>query len=218
MWDCLVKFSTWAENNSGQIQILIAFGAIWLAWEAYKKTLDQMEESKSQTQHFAEQVAEAAKQTQFAAKQFENSNIQIQELIDHRNLVLGIRNGELKSDYIDLGIKTILACQNNISATGQVVHSLEVFLSKFMFDEEAKENIKFNIERMKKEIVQSEENINKLMMMSADLLDETKLISNEMLQRDIYTINLIYLMELRNKYSNENYRAGVQKVIGTASM
>lgn len=24
MWDHLVRFSTWAENNSGQIQILIA--------------------------------------------------------------------------------------------------------------------------------------------------------------------------------------------------
>ncbi len=37
MWDHLVRFSTWAENNSGQIQILIAVFAVWLAYAGYKK-------------------------------------------------------------------------------------------------------------------------------------------------------------------------------------
>lgn len=37
MCECLVSFSTWVENNSGQIQIVIAFGAIWLAFAGYKK-------------------------------------------------------------------------------------------------------------------------------------------------------------------------------------
>ncbi|TMS40551.1 hypothetical protein [Acinetobacter lwoffii] len=42
MCECLVSFSTWVENNSGQIQIVIAFGAIWLAFAGYKKVLQQI--------------------------------------------------------------------------------------------------------------------------------------------------------------------------------
>lgn len=48
MWDCLVNFSTWAEGNSGQIQIVIAGGAIYLAWLGYKKVLEQIGISNKQ--------------------------------------------------------------------------------------------------------------------------------------------------------------------------
>jgi predicted DNA repair protein MutK len=49
--------------NSGQIQVVIALAAIWLAFEGYKKVLkqiemahDQFKESEVQTKHFAEQA------------------------------------------------------------------------------------------------------------------------------------------------------------------
>ncbi|MBI1450397.1 hypothetical protein IL972_00395 [Acinetobacter sp. FL51] len=56
MWDCMVAFSTWVENNSGQIQILIAGGAIYLAWLGYKKVLEQIEISNTQTETTNEQI------------------------------------------------------------------------------------------------------------------------------------------------------------------
>lgn len=43
MWDCLVKLSTWAEGNSGQIQIVIGLIALGLAILGYKKVLEQIE-------------------------------------------------------------------------------------------------------------------------------------------------------------------------------
>lgn len=48
MWDYLVGFSTWAESNSGQIQILIAIGAIGLAFAGYKRVLEQIHISTKQ--------------------------------------------------------------------------------------------------------------------------------------------------------------------------
>lgn len=48
MWDCLVKFSTWAEGNSGQIQIVIAVVALFFAFLGYKKVLKQIEISNKQ--------------------------------------------------------------------------------------------------------------------------------------------------------------------------
>ncbi|MGN2485536.1 hypothetical protein [Acinetobacter calcoaceticus] len=48
MWDHLVRFSTWAEDNSGQIQILIAVFALWLAYAGYKKVLEQITISRDQ--------------------------------------------------------------------------------------------------------------------------------------------------------------------------
>lgn len=50
MWDCIVNFSTWAEGNSGQIQIVIAVVALIYAWKAYHKVLEQIEISNNQTE------------------------------------------------------------------------------------------------------------------------------------------------------------------------
>lgn len=55
MWDCLVALSAWAEDNSGQIQIIIALGAIWLAFEGYKKVLEQIYISTKQEERASEQ-------------------------------------------------------------------------------------------------------------------------------------------------------------------
>ena len=43
MWDCLVKFSTWAEGNSGQIQIVIAVIALFFAFLGYRKVIKQID-------------------------------------------------------------------------------------------------------------------------------------------------------------------------------
>lgn len=55
MWDCLVAFSTCIEDNSGQIQILIAFGAIYLAYKGYVKVLEQIYISTKQEKRANEQ-------------------------------------------------------------------------------------------------------------------------------------------------------------------
>lgn len=49
MWDCLVALSTWAENNSGQMQIGIAIIALIYAFKAYRKVIHQIEISDKQT-------------------------------------------------------------------------------------------------------------------------------------------------------------------------
>ncbi|WP_180025248.1 hypothetical protein [Acinetobacter sp. YH16049] len=40
----------WLGDNSGQIQIIIALGAIWLAFKGYKKVLEQIQISHKQTE------------------------------------------------------------------------------------------------------------------------------------------------------------------------
>lgn len=49
MWDCLVGFSTWIENNSGQIQIFIGVIALSFAVLGYFKVLKQIKISNQQT-------------------------------------------------------------------------------------------------------------------------------------------------------------------------
>lgn len=50
MWDILFTISTWAENNSGQIQIIIAIVAIYMAFIGYQKVLEQISLSKEQAE------------------------------------------------------------------------------------------------------------------------------------------------------------------------
>ena len=48
MWDCLVKLSTWAEGNSGQIQIVVAVAALFFAYKAYLGLMIQLKHSNEQ--------------------------------------------------------------------------------------------------------------------------------------------------------------------------
>lgn len=85
MCECLVSFSTWVENNSGQIQIVIAFGAIWLAFAGYKKVLQQIyistkQEEQAEKNRFYElklnlikAVNEESSRVQFLHDEFMNS-------------------------------------------------------------------------------------------------------------------------------------------------
>lgn len=64
MWDCLVKFSTWAEGNSGQIQIVIAVIALFFAFLGYRKVIKQIEISNDQTKISLDNQALTNKQNQ----------------------------------------------------------------------------------------------------------------------------------------------------------
>lgn len=55
MWNNLVIFSTWAEGNSGQIQIVIAVVALIFAFQGYRKVLEQIQISHKQMQAAARQ-------------------------------------------------------------------------------------------------------------------------------------------------------------------
>lgn len=55
MWECLVTLSTWAESNSGQIQIGIGLFAIWYAKQGYNKIKEQIEQAYKQEQQLREQ-------------------------------------------------------------------------------------------------------------------------------------------------------------------
>lgn len=50
MWNSLVDLSTWAESNSGQIQIFIGVLAFWLAYKGYRKVLEQIKISQDQNE------------------------------------------------------------------------------------------------------------------------------------------------------------------------
>lgn len=65
MCDYLVFFSTWAENNSGQIQILIAIVALVYARKAYVKVLEQIDISNKQSNKVIEQEVIANNQRIF---------------------------------------------------------------------------------------------------------------------------------------------------------
>lgn len=55
MWECLVSFSTWVEDNSGQIQIGIGLFAIWYAKQGYNKIKEQINHAYMQEQQLKEQ-------------------------------------------------------------------------------------------------------------------------------------------------------------------
>lgn len=48
MWEWLVNISTWVENNSGQIQIIIALAALFFAYKAYLGLMIQLRHSSEQ--------------------------------------------------------------------------------------------------------------------------------------------------------------------------
>lgn len=220
-WDLLCISWKWIGANSGQIQILIALAAMYLAVLGYKKVLhqikmadDQSKESAKQTEHFAEQVKEASKQTQYAAKQFENSNLQIQELIDHRNLVLNIRNNELKSSCIELCIKTINELQATCDVLTRAKCSLSKYVGNFQFEPEAAKQINFNIENIETEIKSKKKSIQDLLVISADLSKHELDIDNNMLQQNILTINLMFLGALRSRYIYSDFTRNIAKLCG----
>lgn len=78
MWNCLVGFSTWAEGNSGQIQIMIGVVAIW---------------------YVLKQINISIKQTDISIKQMDKLN---EERLFELRLRLKIRIGEHSKTLMEL--------------------------------------------------------------------------------------------------------------------
>lgn len=206
-WELINYMSALINNNIGQIQILIALVALWLAKKGYDQLIlqigmaqDQFDESEKQTKHYADQVKEAAKQTKFAAKQFENSNKQIDALIEHRNLVLEIRNNELKYEYSTLSVKTVERLQWSINELKKIEGLLTTKLRVLNFkNEDALEHlIKFNLEKIREEIVDFEGKIKQMINISGDLAVNNPNIDNSHIQYNIHTLNLMNLRAIRS--------------------
>ncbi|MER8076685.1 hypothetical protein [Acinetobacter pittii] len=218
MWDCLVKISTWAEQNSGQIQIIIALIAFWYAYKGYQKVLEQIQmakdqsfESEKQTKFFADQVKEAAKQTGLAAKQFENSNLQVQQLIEHRNLVLNIRTEELRSDCIDTCVKALLAIQETEDTLKNGIRICEGRIRLLQLDPEIKEWLQQNINKMKTEKSELRQKSSDLIVISGGLATEENV--PEGLNGTFLTVKMIYLRAIRTKYIYEELAMEVDRIL-----
>ncbi|MBM7139894.1 hypothetical protein [Acinetobacter sp. 105-3] len=218
MWDCLVKFSTWAEQNSGQIQIIIGLVAFWYAYKGYKKVLEQIQmakdqssESEKQTGYFADQVKEAAKQTEFAAKQFEASNLQVQELIDHRDLVLNIRTEELRSDCIDICVKALLAIQETEGTLKQGIRICEGRISILKLSHEIHAWLQENIDKMKLETSELRKKSSDLIVISGGLATNDNV--PEGLNGTFLTVKMIYLRAIRTKYIYEELAMEVDRIL-----
>lgn len=208
----------WLGENSGQIQILIALTAFWLAYLGYKRVLqqikmaeDQSAESETQTRHFADQVKEAAKQTGLAAQQLSASNVQIQEVIDHRNLVLGIRTEELKSECVDMCIKSILSIQDTVELLSSGIKKVEKRIATKEIDETSLESINNKIEGFKKDIEELSEKNNELLKISSKLATNSDPTSNENLYNTLMVIKLVYLTSIRTA----NHYLGVEALISS---
>lgn len=97
--DCLVAFSTWVENNAGQIQIFIALVAIWYV-------LKQIKISNNQTDL-------SIKQTDISIAQMEKLN---SERIFELRLRLRIKIGEHSNALMELQ-----DASNNLSSRFQIL-------------------------------------------------------------------------------------------------
>ena len=199
--------------DSGQIQVAIALFALWLAKKGYDKLIlqidmakDQFKESEEQTKHFADQVKEVAKQTAIAAKHFENSNVQIQELIEHRNLVLEIRKSELESDCIDLSIKAIASIQDTEEVLRKGIHLINGRFDIFIINDPViKEWLNTNLEKMQKELNDFKARMTVLINLSGNLATKQGDRKKEELERELMTIKMIYLRSLRSKYIYQEF-------------
>ncbi|WP_151809300.1 hypothetical protein [Acinetobacter soli] len=210
----------WLGKNSGQIQIIIAVVAFWLAYKGYIEVLkqikmaeDQSKASEEQTKQYAMQVKEAAKQTQIASKHFENSNIQIQELIDHRNIILDIRNGELKRDCIDMCIKAILSIQETdivLTRCISMCNGRKKILD-FSNNQDIEDWLDLNIERANSELEELRIKTKDLIKISGIFAKNDNNITNQEIQEKLGVTQLIYLRSIRTKYTFEELILGVEK-------
>lgn len=100
IWDLIVNFSTWVEDNSGQIQILIGLVALAYAYRAYWKVLHQIEISDIQTNLTIEQMKKLSEERLFELKLKVTSRIS-------DNLKL-IREMQEQSNYLSGRLQVLL--------------------------------------------------------------------------------------------------------------
>lgn len=222
-WPEKIINSSWSfvtNLDSGQFQVIIAIFALWLAKKGYDKLIeqidmakDQFKASEEQTKQYAKQVQEAAKQTKIAAKHFENSNVQIQELIDHRNVILDIRNGELKRDCIDICIKAILSIQEADSVLSKSIRLCNGRKQLFDFSQQPDlENwLDSNIKNANAELLELRDKTKALIQISGDFAKNENNASNQEIQEKLGIIQLIYLRSIRSKYNYEELILGLDR-------
>lgn len=241
-WVCGFLSHLWfgLKENSSQIQSIVAVVALIIAICAYKNLLAQIKiathqtrlsirqtklsiqqtkesvaqsvEVEKQTKHFADQVKEAAVQTEYAAKQFENSNIQISTLIEHRDLILNIREGELKSEYVKCCVEAIVVLQDAVSLLEVAKNGLAGKVEMFEYEEKMIQVISLNIEQIDKNLNDFAENIKRLICISADLVGGGN-VDIKTIQENIYTINLMKLRALRSSYIYPKFNSELNKSI-----
>lgn len=116
MWDCLVKFSMWAEGNSGQIQIVIAVVALFFAYQGYRKVLKQIEISNKQEMEAEKNRFYELKLNLIKAVNDETSRVQLlhDEFINSVDMYFickqnfAIHNNELNT-FLDTFFKEVLS-------------------------------------------------------------------------------------------------------------
>lgn len=131
MWDSLVEFSTWAEDNSGQIQIIIALGAILLAWMAYQKVVKQIELTVEQNFNAAKQAEQAIQQTEQMVTQTEISNEHSQTAIDQRELAVEQNKLLLQQRASEMKFNIINLINKNVDSNCQMLIQFPQLLKKF---------------------------------------------------------------------------------------
>lgn len=202
---CLSIIWDWLGDNAGQIQIIIAIVAFILAVVVYLKVRYQIKLAKDQAVESIEQTKHFANQVEIAGKQFEASNNQISELIENRKLLLDIRNGELKIEYIKLCVKTIELLQEAIVENKASIAFLEEYIGKHKIESTVRENVNGNIKRIQNESDQYLENIQQLLNISVELEPENDVIPNNHIQKEIHVVHLIYLSVVREQNYNNHY-------------
>ena len=208
--------------DTGQVQVGLALIALGLAIKGYFRLIeqidmakDQFQASEEQTKQYAKQVQEAAKQTKIAAKHFENSNVQIQELIDHRNVILDIRNGELKRDCIDMCIRAILSIQEADATLSRCIRMCNERKKFFDFSQqtELESWLDLNIEKANSELLELRTKTKALIQVSGEFAKNERNFSNQEIQEKLGVIQLIYLRSIRSKYTFEELISGLDKKI-----
>lgn len=116
MWNYLTCFSTWAEGNSGQIQIVIALVALFFAFQGYRKVLKQIEISNMQDMEAEKNRFYELKLNLIKAVNDESSRVQFlhDEFISSVDMyflckqTFTINNNELKT-FLDVFFKDVLS-------------------------------------------------------------------------------------------------------------
>lgn len=140
MWDCLVKFSTWAEGNSGQIQIVIAVVALGFAFLGYRKVIKQIELTIAQNTHAASQAEQAIQQTEQMVVQTKISNERSQTAIDQRELAVEQNKFLLQQRVSEMKLNIISLIDKNVDSNYQMLNQLPAILKEFEATSKALKN------------------------------------------------------------------------------
>ena len=118
-WDCL-------GENSGQIQIVIGLIAFWLAYEGYKKVIDQIKISLEQQKESKEQRNYGFKIEilNLLFKTLDNLNTHFKLLFELRNAVESSIEEATSQDEKDHGNQILQTLDSNIKSTQENIETI----------------------------------------------------------------------------------------------